>query len=134
MDQSGAGIAHAELIQGQPLSYNNILDGDAALRCIRGMQYSVSLPFRLICLSKEFTNTACVVIKHNNPCGFAAHEDQQEAYLRALSGDPVSAYGGIVGFNRTVTAATAEAMKGVFYELVIAPGKLNIENPVLTTL
>lgn len=104
VDHTGAGIAHAQLIQGQPLSYNNILDGDAALRAIR-----------------EFANTACVIIKHNNPCGLAAHDDQKEAYTRALSGDPVSAYGGIVGFNRIVTAATAEAMKGVFYELVIAP-------------
>lgn len=104
VDQTGNGIAHAELIQGQPLSYNNILDGDAALRCIR-----------------EFSQPACVVIKHNNPCGLSAHGDQKEAYTRALSGDPVSAYGGIVGFNRTVTAVTAEAMKGVFYELIIAP-------------
>jgi phosphoribosylaminoimidazolecarboxamide formyltransferase/IMP cyclohydrolase len=103
-DQTGSGIAHAQLLLGQPLSYNNILDGDAALRCIR-----------------EFTEPACVIIKHNNPCGLAAHDDQKESYTRALSGDPVSAYGGIVGFNRTVTVATAEAMKGVFYELIIAP-------------
>jgi len=62
-----------------------------------------------------------VIVKHTNPCGFSLHENQKEAYLRALSGDPVSAYGGIVGFNRPLTRETVEAMKGVFYEVVVAP-------------
>lgn len=104
VDATGSGIAHAELLHGTPLSYNNILDGDAALRSIR-----------------EFTQPGCVVVKHTNPCGLALHPDQKEAYLRAFSGDSVSAYGGIVGFNTTVTVAATEAMKGVFYEVMIAP-------------
>jgi len=80
------------------------LDGDAALRAVR-----------------EFEQPACVIVKHTNPCGVALHNDQKEAYVRAFSGDPVSAYGGIVGFNRPVTVAAVEAMKGVFYEVMIAP-------------
>ena len=61
------------------------------------------------------------VIKHTNPCGLASHSDQAEAYRRAYSGDTVSAFGGIVGFNRTLTAAAAQEMSGVFYEVVVAP-------------
>jgi len=104
VDATGNGIANAQLLQGTPLSYNNILDGDAALRSIR-----------------EFPQPGCVIVKHTNPCGLALHEDQKEAYQRAFSGDSVSAYGGIVGFNTTVTVAATEAMKGVFYEVMIAP-------------
>ena len=62
-----------------------------------------------------------VVIKHTNPCGLACHSDQAEAYRRAYAGDPVSAFGGIVGFNRTVTVAAAEEMSSIFYEVVVAP-------------
>ena len=61
------------------------------------------------------------VIKHTNPCGLAIHEDIAEAYRRAYDGDPVSAFGGIVAFNRPVTTAAAEAMSSIFYEMVIAP-------------
>eukprot|EP01133_Synstelium_polycarpum_P012366 gene12366-14506_t len=101
---SSGGIANAQLLHGPALSYNNILDGDAALKIVR-----------------EFATTACCVIKHTNPCGLASHEDQTEAYVRAYNGDSKSAYGGIIGFNRTLTLATAKATKGVFYEVVIAP-------------
>ena len=62
------------------------------------------------------------VIKHTNPCGLASHTDLTEAYKRAFSGDPVSAFGGIVAFNRPLDAATAHAMQDVFYEIAIAPG------------
>jgi len=103
-DSTGSGIAHAELLHGTPLSYNNILDGDAALRSIR-----------------EFKQPGCVIVKHTNPCGLALHDDQKEAYVRAFSGDSVSAYGGIVGFNTPVTAEACKAMQGVFYEVMIAP-------------
>ncbi len=71
------------------------------------------------------------VVKHTNPCGLACHEDQAEAYRRAYEGDSVSAFGGIVGYNREVTAVAAEAMNPVFYEVVVAPG---YEPPALETL
>lgn len=99
------GIAAAEQLHGKELSYNNILDADAA--------------WAAAC---DFEEPAVAVIKHTNPCGLAVHEDLAEAYRRAYSGDTVSAYGGIVAANRPVTAAMAEAMKGVFYEVVVAPG------------
>ncbi|GBD11143.1 Bifunctional purine biosynthesis protein PurH [bacterium HR23] len=99
------GIAHARQLHGKDLSYNNILDASAAWEAVN-----------------EFSETACVIVKHTNPCGLAVHPDQAEAYRRAYAGDPVSAYGGIVGFNRPVTGGTAEAMRGVFYEVVVAPG------------
>ncbi|EGC35910.1 AICAR transformylase [Dictyostelium purpureum] len=101
---NSGGIANAKSLHGPALSYNNILDGDAALKAVR-----------------EFADTACVVIKHTNPCGLAVHKDQTEAYRRAFNGDPKSAYGGIVGFNRKLTLESATAMKGIFYEVIIAP-------------
>ena len=101
---SPGGIARAEQLHGRELSFNNILDADAAWRVV-----------------SDFEAPAAVVVKHTNPCGLAAHEDQPTAYARAFEGDTVSAYGGIVGFNRTVTEATARAMRGVFYEIVVAP-------------
>jgi phosphoribosylaminoimidazolecarboxamide formyltransferase/IMP cyclohydrolase len=108
------GVSHAEQLHGKALSFNNLLDADAAWRIV-----------------SDFESAAVAVIKHNNPCGLAADEDQPTAYARAFDGDPVSAYGGIVGFNRPVTAATAKAMKGVFYEVVAAPG---YERDALQTL
>ena len=70
----------------------------------------------------DFDEQAVTIIKHCNPCGLAANTDQVKAYKQAFAGDSVSAYGGIVGFNRPVTLAAAEAMQGVFFEIVIAPG------------
>ena len=101
---SAGGIARAEQLHGRELSFNNILDADAAWRVV-----------------SDFDAPAAVVVKHTNPCGLAVHTDQPTAYARAFEGDTVSAYGGIVGFNRTVTEATARAMRGVFYEIVVAP-------------
>ena len=101
---SSGGIAGAEQLHGRELSFNNIMDADAAWRVV-----------------SDFDAPAAVVVKHTNPCGLAVHEDQPTAYARAFEGDTVSAYGGIVGFNRTVTEATARAMRGVFYEIVVAP-------------
>ena len=100
----GGGIASADLLHGRAMSYINYLDADAAWTSV------VMLP-----------STAVSVVKHANTCGLAMHEDQTEAYRRAFAGDSVSAYGGIVGFNSTVTAETAEAMRPVFYEVVAAP-------------
>jgi len=99
------GIARAIWHQGKELSYNNLLDAQSAWDTVQ-----------------DFAEPACVVVKHNNPCGLAVHPDQPTAYRLAYEGDPVSAYGGIVGFNRPVTRETALAMKGVFYEVVVAPG------------
>ncbi len=101
----GGGIIGARQIHGKELSFNNILDADAAWQIV-----------------SDFPEPAAVIVKHTNPCGLAVHQDVAESYRRAFQGDPVSAYGGIVGFNRTVTAAAAEAMRRVFYEVVLAPG------------
>ncbi len=98
------GIARATQHHGRELSFNNILDADAAFRIV-----------------SDYSDPAATIVKHTNPCGLAIHQDQPTAYKKAFKGDPTSAYGGIVGFNRAVTAATAEAMKGVFYEIIIAP-------------
>lgn len=101
---SKGGIVRAEQLHGGELSFNNILDADAA--------------WRVVC---DFSEPVAAVIKHTNPCGLAIHADQPTAYRRAFEGDSMSAYGGIVGFNRTVTAATAEAMRGVLYHVMVAP-------------
>jgi phosphoribosylaminoimidazolecarboxamide formyltransferase / IMP cyclohydrolase len=101
----GGGLAEAEQLHGKELSYNNLLDTDAAW----GMAVDVDEP--------------CVaIIKHTNPAGFAFADDLQTAYLRALEGDPVSAFGGIVAANRPIDGATARRISEVFTEVVIAPG------------
>ena len=102
--ESSGGIAQARQLHGRELSFNNLMDADAA--------------WNTVC---DFEETSAVVIKHTNPCGLACHPDQVEAYRRAYSGDPVSAFGGIAGFNRTVTASTAQEMSEIFYEVVVAP-------------
>ena len=99
------GVVAAEQLHGKELSYNNILDADAAWRA-----------------ATEFAEQAVAVIKHTNACGLAVHPDQAEAYRRAFEGDSVSAYGGILGFNRPVTAEAAEALRRVFFEVIVAPG------------
>lgn len=98
------GIVGATQLHGKELSYNNILDADAAWRA-----------------ASDFPAPTVAIIKHTNPCGLATHDDQAEAYRRAYAGDPVSAYGGIAAFNRPVTAAAAEALRPVFYEVIVAP-------------
>ena len=106
--QAGAptwGLAGARQLHGRELSYNNLMDADAV--------------WRTVC---DFDEPTVAVVKHTNPCGLACHDDQAEAYRRAYEGDSVSAFGGIAGYNRTVTLAAAEAMSPVFYELVVAPG------------
>ena len=103
--QASGGIAQAKQLHGRELSYNNLMDADAA--------------WRTVC---DFAESTVAVVKHANPCGLASHPDQVEAYNRAYEGDSVSAFGGIVGYNRTVTTAAAQAMGPVFYEVVVAPG------------
>jgi len=99
------GIVAAEQLHGKALSYNNFLDADAAWRT-----------------ALDFAPPTAVIVKHTNPCGLACHDDLAEAYRRALSGDPVSAYGGIVAVNRELTVAVAEEIARTFYEIVVAPG------------
>ncbi|MEM9010017.1 MAG: bifunctional phosphoribosylaminoimidazolecarboxamide formyltransferase/IMP cyclohydrolase [Pseudomonadota bacterium] len=101
------GAATAETLQGKALSYNNILDADAA--------------FELVAEFDPADGAACAIIKHANPCGVALGADLASAYRAALRCDPTSAFGGIVAFNQPVDAVAAEAMAEVFTEVVIAP-------------
>jgi phosphoribosylaminoimidazolecarboxamide formyltransferase/IMP cyclohydrolase len=97
-------IATCRQLQGKELSYNNIADSDAAWECV-----------------KTFAEPACVIVKHANPCGVAVAEAPLEAYRRAFATDPVSAFGGIVAFNRAVDAAALEVVAAQFLEVLIAP-------------
>jgi phosphoribosylaminoimidazolecarboxamide formyltransferase/IMP cyclohydrolase len=100
-----AGLAAARQLQGKELSYNNYVDLEAARS-----------------LAAEFRRPAAVIIKHNNPCGAAEQETLLEAYRRAYACDPVSAYGGVLAFNRMVDGATAEEVAKLFVECIVAPG------------
>jgi phosphoribosylaminoimidazolecarboxamide formyltransferase/IMP cyclohydrolase len=100
------GLHRAEILQGKELSYNNLLDLDAASRALRDLPWTPS----------------AVAVKHNSPCGAALGRTLHEACVRTLAADPVSVFGGIVALSATVDAATAEALSGVFLECVIAPG------------
>jgi phosphoribosylaminoimidazolecarboxamide formyltransferase / IMP cyclohydrolase len=103
-DGSGAGVANARQVQGKELSYNNIVDLQAAWD-----------------LAQEFDEPVCAIVKHTNPCGTATGKTLSEAYLRALECDPVSAFGGVIGVNRTVDAAAASEMAKLFLEVIAAP-------------
>ena len=103
-DSVRPGAASATQIQGKELSYNNLNDTDAA--------------FELV---SEFDAPTVAIIKHANPCGVASDDDLLEAYNRAFSCDPVSAFGGIIALNRTLTADVAEAILQKFCEVIIAP-------------
>ncbi|HET8945510.1 MAG TPA: bifunctional phosphoribosylaminoimidazolecarboxamide formyltransferase/IMP cyclohydrolase [Candidatus Polarisedimenticolia bacterium] len=97
-------VAQARQLQGKELSYNNLLDLDAAWRLVR-----------------EFDRPAAVIVKHNNPCGVACAATLAEAFEEARRTDPVSAFGGIVAFNRELDAGAAGAATGIFLECLIAP-------------
>ncbi len=103
--RKGVGIAGAEQLQGKELSYNNLVDLDAA--------------WQLAC---EFTEPAVAIIKHTNPCGCAEQESLAEAWRQALSCDPVSAFGGVIGINRVVDEETAQEIAKLFVEAIAAPG------------
>src|SRR5690242_10949293 len=103
-DGSGAGVANAHQLQGKELSYNNIVDLQAAWD-----------------LAQEFNEPVCAIIKHTNPCGTATGKTIAEAYKRALECDPVSAFGGVIGVNGPVDAAAAEEMHKLFLEVIGAP-------------
>jgi phosphoribosylaminoimidazolecarboxamide formyltransferase / IMP cyclohydrolase len=101
----GGGVAAAEQLSGKELSYNNLLDVDAAWGMV-----------------SELDEPCVAIVKHTNPAGYAIADDLPTAYARALEGDPVSAFGGIVAANRPVDETTAERITQVFTEVVIAPG------------
>ena len=103
-DGSGKGVANGKQLQGKELSYNNIVDLQAAWD-----------------LAQEFDEPAVAIIKHTNPCGTATAASLVEAYKKALEVDPVSAFGGVIGVNRPIDAATAEEMAKLFVEAIAAP-------------
>jgi phosphoribosylaminoimidazolecarboxamide formyltransferase/IMP cyclohydrolase len=100
-----SGLAGAKQLQGKELSYNNLVDLDAAAALVA-----------------EFRGPAVAIIKHNNPCGVAEHDSLVEAYKLALACDPVSAFGGVLAFNRPLDGATAEEVSKLFAECIVAPG------------
>ncbi len=108
-------VATARLLQGKELSFNNIADADAALECV-----------------KSFDDTACVIVKHANPCGVAIADSVLDAYKHAYVTDPTSAFGGIIAFNRPLDAATAKAiLDRQFVEVIVAPAVRDDARPVL---
>ncbi|MGA3159580.1 MAG: bifunctional phosphoribosylaminoimidazolecarboxamide formyltransferase/IMP cyclohydrolase [Terracidiphilus sp.] len=104
-DGTGQGIAGARQLQGKELSYNNIVDLDACWE-----------------LAQEFDEPAVIIVKHTNPCGAATGSTILEAYLKALACDPASAYGGVIGINRTVDGDAAAEIAKLFVEAIAAPG------------
>ena len=104
-DLARPGVAHARQLQGKELGYNNIADADAAYELVA-----------------EFEAPACVIVKHANPCGVAVGSDLATAYARALECDAVSAFGGVIAVNRSLTGADARLITDIFTEVVIAPG------------
>ncbi|MCA6070676.1 MAG: bifunctional phosphoribosylaminoimidazolecarboxamide formyltransferase/IMP cyclohydrolase [Endomicrobium sp.] len=104
IEQNKSVVISAKQLHGKELSYNNYLDLEAAWR-----------------LAHEFNDPACAIIKHNNPCGCSESTDVRDAYLKALSCDPVSAFGGIVAFNKAIDEDTALEISKLFVECVIAP-------------
>jgi phosphoribosylaminoimidazolecarboxamide formyltransferase/IMP cyclohydrolase len=103
--QKPDGLASLEQLGGPEISFNNILDLDAALNVL-----------------SDFTAPTVAIMKHNNSCGLASHSDLAEAYRRALTGDPVAAFGGIVASNRTINLTTAQEIDKTHYDAVVAPG------------
>jgi phosphoribosylaminoimidazolecarboxamide formyltransferase/IMP cyclohydrolase len=117
-DAPASSLARAEVLHGKELSYNNLLDLDSVLNLVR-----------------EFGEPAAVVVKHSNPCGAAVAASLVEAFRKAYEGDPLSAFGGILGFNREVDEATALLISepNRFVECIIAPGFTDAALQVLTT-
>ncbi|MBI5137079.1 MAG: bifunctional phosphoribosylaminoimidazolecarboxamide formyltransferase/IMP cyclohydrolase [Nitrospirae bacterium] len=98
-------VGSARQLHGKEMSFNNFLDANSALELV-----------------KEFDDTSAVIVKHNNPCGVASSDSLVEAYRKARDTDPVSAFGGVLAFNRTVDLETAKEIASTFVEVVIAPG------------
>lgn len=98
-------VSRATTLHGKAMSYNNYLDANSALELV-----------------KEFSETAVVIVKHNNPCGVALGAVPVEAYVKARETDPISAFGGVIAFNRSVDLAAAKEITSTFVEVVVAPG------------
>lgn len=114
--RGGAGIANARQLQGKELSYNNLMDLDAAWQLVQ-----------------EFEHPACAIIKHTNPCGCAEQSTLAEAYRKALEADPISAFGGVLASNRIVDEETARELTRIFTEAIAAPGFTEEALAVLAT-
>jgi phosphoribosylaminoimidazolecarboxamide formyltransferase/IMP cyclohydrolase len=104
-DGSGKGVASAQQLQGKELSYNNLVDLDACWE-----------------LAQEFDEPMVAIIKHTNPCGAATGSDVLDAYRKALTSDPVSAFGSVIGVNREIDGNAAEEIAALFVEAIAAPG------------
>ena len=115
------GPLNAKQLNGKPLSYNNLNDADAA--------YSIMLDLHLA----QLTTPNAVIVKHASPCGVAIGDTQLQAWQRALDADSVSAFGGIVAFNQEIDKATAEQLKSIFLEVIIAPSFSQAALDILTT-
>src|SRR5688572_12608757 len=113
---SGFALGSAQVLQGKELSFTNLIDLDSAAR-----------------IALEFTEPAAAVIKHTNPCGAAIGLSIEEAYVQARDSDPLAAFGGIIGLNRPIDAATARALVSTFIEAVIAPAVDEDARPILAT-
>ena len=98
------GLINSIQLHGSEMSYNNFVDADSALKIV-----------------SDFPSHASVIVKHTNPCGLSVSDSQPYAYQNAFDGDQTSAFGGIVAFNSTLTIDTVKAMRGVFFEMVLAP-------------
>ncbi|QNI35646.1 bifunctional phosphoribosylaminoimidazolecarboxamide formyltransferase/IMP cyclohydrolase [Edaphobacter albus] len=107
VDRSGKGVAAAQQLQGKELSYNNLVDLDACWELVS--EFDIA------------SEAAVAIIKHTNPCGASTGATVLEAYQRALEADPVSAFGGVIGINRTVDGAAAEEIAKLFVEAIVAP-------------
>lgn len=105
LEPTAGSLSSYRQLQGKELSFNNLADSDAAWECV-----------------KTFKQSACVIVKHANPCGVATGETAEAAYRRAFSTDPTSAFGGIIAFNREVNEACAQALTQQFAEVLMAPG------------
>ncbi|URJ25030.1 bifunctional phosphoribosylaminoimidazolecarboxamide formyltransferase/IMP cyclohydrolase [Candidatus Blochmannia ocreatus (nom. nud.)] len=105
LEQRTGSVTTTRQLQGKPLSYNNIIDVDTALECV-----------------KLFDQPTCVIIKHANPCGVATSDTTCDAYMKAYQSDPVSAFGGVIAFNRDLDGTTAQMiLENQFVEVIVAP-------------
>lgn len=112
----GGGVANAELLSGKEMSFNNYVDAEAAWQLV-----------------SDFNEGACAIIKHTNPAGVGIGSNPEEAYRKALATDPISAFGGIVAFNREVDANAAKALTEIFVEVVVGPAYDEKAIEILTT-
>ena len=104
-DKHGSfGLPQAKQIQGKEMSYNNFLDGEAALLCLH-----------------EFEEPSCVIVKHGSPCGIGSAKTSKLAFVNALKVDPLSAFGGVIAMNKRCDVATAKELNKIFFEIIIAP-------------